>query len=402
MITQKHVYVLLAFVAVCGVPFLPGIPAYWFTLLNYIGIFWIVAMGLVVLTGLAGMTSLGQAMFMAIGAYATAIGAGLFHISPWLTLPMSIVATAVVAWLIGMITTRLSGHYLALATIAWNVSFFFLLGSIELFGRYDGISGIPPVTLFGIPFFDGSRIFYLIFAFLGLSVVLTQNLLNSRDGRAIRALRGGAIAAKSCGVDIGRAKIVAFIYASALAGLAGWLYAHTLRTVSPSPFSLNASIEYLLMTVVGGAASIWGAILGATIITILKDLLQDILPLISNSGGSLEIVFFGLMLLALLQVAPEGLWPNIARWFRLPDIQAFGTDNSGGVKSQPMTTLPTFLTADELAAILRCQPEKVYRLAAHGELPSYKVQGRRLFDENEVAQWLRTRQVGRAGIFESP
>lgn len=329
MISQRLPLVLLA-VAVGLIPIIPGVPGFWITLLNYIGVFSIVAIGLVVLTGIGGMTSLGQAMFVGIGAYVTAVLTTSQHIDPWLTLPLSIGVTAVIAWLIGLITLRLSGHYLALATIAWNVSFFFLLGSIDLFGRYDGVTGIPPISILGVPLLDDRKMYYLIYGLVALLIVLTLNLLNSRSGRTIRALRGGAIAAESSGINTSWAKMTAFVYAAALAGLAGWLYAHLLRAVNPSPFNLNASIEYLLMVVVGGAASIWGAVLGAAIVTIMKDQLQNLLPMLVQSGGNFEAIVFGVMLLALLQVAPEGLWPNIARWFKLSDVPAFRRGASGG------------------------------------------------------------------------
>jgi branched-chain amino acid transport system permease protein len=143
---------------------------------------------------------------------------------------------------------------------------------------------------------------------------LTRSLLNSRTGRTIRSLKGGTLAAESCGIDNAHAKNVAFVYAAVLAAVSGWLYAHLQRAVNPTPFNLEASIEYLLMVVAGGAGSVWGAIAGSVLVTLLKDQLQNVLPLLFGSLVTLEIAVFGAILIVILQTAREGLWPPIASW----------------------------------------------------------------------------------------
>jgi branched-chain amino acid transport system permease protein len=307
---------LIALAVAILVPLLPGLPPFWVTLLDYIGLYAIVAIGLVVLTGVGGMTSFGQAMFVGFGAYTTAILTTRYGISPWATLPIAVLITACAAYLIGAITLRLSGHYLPVGTIAWNISFYYITGNLDFFRRYDGISGIPPLSIAGISFIDSAKLYYLILLVVVLAILATQNLLDSRIGRAIRALRGGAIAAESCGVDTSSAKIFAFVYAAVLASVSGWLYAHMQRAVNPSPFNIEASIEYLLMAVVGGAGHVWGALLGAGIVTIIKDQLQDLLPKLVGQQGNYEIIVFGVILVAILQTAPDGLWPLIVRPFR--------------------------------------------------------------------------------------
>jgi branched-chain amino acid transport system permease protein len=310
---------LIALIVCFSVPQMPGIPPYWVTLGIYIGLYAIVGIGLVVLTGVAGVTSFGQAMFAGIGAYTTAILTTRYGVSPWLTLPATIVITGAFSWIIGLITLSLSGHYLPLATIAWNISFFYVLGNTDLFGRYDGIAGVPPLTLLQTPIYDVASLYYLIWGAVAFAIVLTQNLLNSRVGRSIRALKGGAIAAESLGVNTSQARMVAFIYAAILAAISGWFYAHVQRAISPSPFGLNMSIEYLLMVVVGGAGSVWGAVLGSGVVTILKDLLQSFLSQYVSIRGNFEIIVFGLLLVVMLQRAREGLWPHfvrlLARWY---------------------------------------------------------------------------------------
>jgi branched-chain amino acid transport system permease protein len=146
----------------------------------------------------------------------------------------------------------------------------------------------------------------------GLAALLTSNLLNSRIGRAIRALKGGVLAAEASGVETARVKILAFVYAAMLAASAGWLYAHLQRAVNPTPFGLNASIEYLLMSVAGGAGYIGGAISGAAIVLIIKDQLQNVLPKLAGTQLNFEAVAFGAALVIILQAAREGLWPHLA------------------------------------------------------------------------------------------
>ncbi len=305
-----------AFVIVLALlPALSVTPEFWVTLLNYIGLSSLVVLGLVLLTGVGGLTSFGQAAFVGVGAYATGYLSSAYGVSPWITLPVGLVVTGLIATAIGFITLRLSGHYLPLGTIAWGISFFFLFGNMDWLGKYDGLNGLPPIHLFGVALEHGRQIFYLIWFLVICALIATANLLDSRPGRAIRALRGGAGMAESFGIDTARYKILIFVYAALLASVSGWLYAHLQRSINPTPFGINAGIEYLFMAVVGGATSVWGAVLGTTIVTVAKDQLQDLLPRILGSNGNFEIIVFGILLVVLLQHAQEGLWPYLARLF---------------------------------------------------------------------------------------
>ncbi len=304
---------LPALLAALLVPWLPGMPAFWVTLANYTGISAIVAIGLVVLTGIGGMTSFGQATILGLGAYTTAVLSKYYDVSPWLGLPAGLVVTAAGAALLGAITVRLSGHYLALGTIAWSVGLYYTFANLDLLGRNDGIPGIPPLSILDVKLLDGRASFSVIWIGVILAALATNNLLDSRAGRAIRALRGGSVAAASFGVDTPRARLLAFVYAALLAGSAGWLYAHMQRSVNPTPFGFYPSIQYLLMTVIGGAAHVPGALLGAILVTTVNDRLQDILPRLFGARGNYETIVFGMLLIAVLQWAPNGLWPLIAR-----------------------------------------------------------------------------------------
>jgi branched-chain amino acid transport system permease protein len=156
---------------------------------------------------------------------------------------------------------------------------------------------------------DAGSIYYAIWFAVIASAILTLNLLDSRTGRGIRALRRGHIAAEAFGVATSWSKLLVFIHAAVLAGLSGWLYAHFQRSVMPTPFGAQAGIEYLFIAVVGGAGYVWGGVLGAAIVVILKEVLQGYLPLIFGGQGQLEIIVFGIMLVALVQLAPGGVWP---------------------------------------------------------------------------------------------
>lgn len=289
-------------------------PAFYVTLLNYIGLYSLVALGLVLLTGVAGQTSFGQAAFVGLGAYTTAVLTTQYGWSPWLTLIVALAITLTIGYLLGLITLSMGGHYLPLATIAWGMSLYFLMGTIEQFGGFTGITGIPPVTIFGYSLEKESHFYYFIWLVVLAALWGCANLLDSRPGRAIRALKQGSTMVEAFGVHPGRMKTAVFVIAALLACVSGWLYAHLQRFVNPTPFGINQGIEYLFMAVVGGAASVWGAVLGATVITLLKTWLQDLLPKIIGEAGQFEIIVFGILLVIILQYARDGLLPYLQRF----------------------------------------------------------------------------------------
>jgi branched-chain amino acid transport system permease protein len=303
-------------VVLAALPAIAATPEFWITQLNYIGLASLVVLGLVLLTGVGGLTSFGQAAFVGIGAYTTAWLTTAQGWSPWLALLAGLLLTACIAFTLGAITLRLSGHYLPLGTIAWCLSLFYLYGNLDILGRNDGIAGIAPLNVFGLSLSSGRHIYYLIWILVLAAVWLTRNLLDSRPGRAIRALRNGAGMAESMGVDTAMYKVVIFVYAALLACVSGWLYAHMQRAVSPSPFGLNYGIEYLFMAVVGGAAHVWGALLGSGIILVLKDQIQNILPRLFNTTANFEMIVFGVLLILMLQYARDGVWPMLVSVWR--------------------------------------------------------------------------------------
>ncbi|MER2554500.1 MAG: branched-chain amino acid ABC transporter ATP-binding protein/permease [Thauera sp.] len=316
--------VLAAFIVLLAMAPL-ALPAFYVTLLNYIGLYAMVALGLVLLTGVGGLTSFGQAAFVGLGAYTTALLTTSSELpgwlawaggSPWLALLVGLVFTGAVAFLIGKLTLRLSGHYLPLATIAWGLSLYFLFGTMGFLGGHTGLTGIPPISLFGYELRQGEEVYYLIWAFVLAAVLTASNLLDSREGRAIRALKGGMVMAEAMGVDTARSRMVIFIIAALLACASGWLYAHMQRFVNPTPFGLHIGIEYLFMAVVGGAAHVWGALVGAGVITVLKQWLQDLLPRLFGESGNFEVIIFGALMVLVLHKARGGLWPILVAGFK--------------------------------------------------------------------------------------
>ena len=285
------------------------------TLLNYIGISALAAIGLVLLTGIAGIVSFGQAAFVGVAAYATAWLTVQQGQSPWLGLCLAAVVTCAVAAVLGLITLRLQGHFLSLSTIAWGLAIGFLFGNVEGLGGFNGIANIPPVTVGPFLLVESRQVYYLIWAFVVIALVLLYNLLDSRTGRAIRTLRGGNTLVESLGISAYGIKLLCFVTAAFMAALSGWLYAHLSRFISPTPFEASAGIDYLMMAMVGGAGSLLGGVVGAGLVTLIKNSVQDYLPLIAKgASGQLEIVVFAALFIVFLQRARNGIVPYLARF----------------------------------------------------------------------------------------
>jgi branched-chain amino acid transport system permease protein len=302
---------LVAVLALIGAPFLLG--AFTITLMNYIGIYALVAIGLALLTGVGGLVSFGQAAFVGLAAYSTAWVTALNGGSPWLGLVLGVVITCAVAFILGLITLRLQGHYLSLSTIAWGLAIGFLFGNVEGFGKHNGIASIPPISIGSVSLVESWQIYYLIWAVVCVVLLLVYNLLDSRIGRAMRALRGGNTLVESLGINVFWIKVTCFVFAAFLAALSGWLYAHLSRFISPTPFEPLMGIEYLMMAMVGGSGSPIGGVIGAGIVTLLKNGVQDYLHYIIPSGtGQLEVVAYAGLFIVFLQYARGG----VVAWLR--------------------------------------------------------------------------------------
>ena len=304
------------------------------TLLSYIGIYALVALGLVLMTGIGGMVSFGQAAFVGIGAYATAWLTTTYDASPWLGLLLALAVTLVVALILGALTLRLKGHFLSLGTLAWGLAISYLFANIDGLGGYNGIAQIPPVSIGPVSFAGTVPMFYLVWTIVALAMLLSVNLLGSRAGRAMRVLRGGNILAESLGVDAFRTRLALFVIAALLAAVSGWLDAHLGRYVSPTPFGAGPGIEYLMMAMIGGAGSLSGAIIGAAVVTLLKNEVQNWFPVIfPGAPGQLQAVAFSGLFILFLQRARDGLAPYLTRL--LPTVRRSPPTDAAPLPQRP-------------------------------------------------------------------
>jgi branched-chain amino acid transport system permease protein len=278
--------------------------------LVFVGLNGLAALALSLVMGFAGQVSLGQAAFFAVGAYVSGLLTTQHGWNGWLGLAAAALAGAVVALAVGLPVFRLSGLLLAMATLGFGVIVFYVLVNWSaVTGGPSGLGGIPPLAVGGFVFDTDGRVLYLVGGVLLLALGLTANLVDSRVGRALRALHGSEAAAAAAGIDTTQLKLAVFALAGGLTALAGGLYAHYVRFINPSPFGVGYSVELVVMVVLGGAASLWGAVLGAGVVVTLVEVLRAVLPWIGAGHGAAEyeIVVFGVILMAFMVFLPGGL-----------------------------------------------------------------------------------------------
>jgi branched-chain amino acid transport system permease protein len=296
---------LLASAGLAGLAVAPLLlPDFFLTLLNFTGILALVGLGLVLLNGAAGLTSFGQAAFAGIAAYTSAYLTTVHGLTPWESLPLCLLATALAALLLGGVTLRLSGHYLPISTIAWAAAIFYLFARLPALGGQTGLDGIPPVVIGQLPLLTGAACYGLIWACVIATVIALNHLLRARAGRAIRALRGGALMAESFGIAVFHTRMAAFLAAALLAGLAGWLYVHFIRFINPTPFDITAGIKDLFVVMIGGAAYPMGALAGAAVLTALPNILQ---ALTGGQNENYNLIAYGVIIVLLLQRTRLGI-----------------------------------------------------------------------------------------------
>jgi branched-chain amino acid transport system permease protein len=267
----------------------------------FAGIYCLITIGLSLLMGYAGQISIGHAAFFGIGAYISAILTVRFGLNPWLCMLIGMIIAAVVAIIVGAPSLKLKGHYLAMATLAFGIIIYIIFNEeIEWTGGPDGMSGIPGLSLFGFEFDSVVRYFYLVWSFVFAAFIFTVNIIQSGTGRALRAIHTSEPAASAMGVNIARFKIIVFVYSAILASLAGSFYAHYLNFVNPSTFDLFFSIKLLIMIALGGMHNIWGAIIGAGLITFMS---YEWLHYFEE----LEVIVYGAILLIITIFLPDGL-----------------------------------------------------------------------------------------------
>ncbi len=303
---RKPVSLAAAAACLAALPLVTRSP-YHLTVAVFVCIYALVTIGLGLLMGYAGQISLGHAAFFGLGAYTSAILTTQHGVNPWAALLAGIILTSLVAWIVGFPTLRLHGHYLAMATLGLGIIFQIIFKEAKsLTLGTDGIRRIPPLALGGIELRSDLQFYYLIWPCLLVVIALATNIVNSRPGRALRAIHDSEPAAAAAGVNTSRYKLQIFVLSAALAALAGSLYAHYIRYISPDRFGFTFSIQLLVMVVAGGARSVWGAFLGAGLFTILREVIVKTGERI-DVVSDLDVVLFGLILMIVVIFAPQGL-----------------------------------------------------------------------------------------------
>lgn len=283
-----------------------GFPnAYFYEIAILVALNAIVCVGLNLLIGYAGQISLGHAGFYGLGAYGSVVLAAQHGWPVWASMPAAVLAVGALAFVVGRPTLRLKGHYLAMATLGLGVIVSIVLTNEDrITGGPDGMA-VPPLALFG-RVLQGEPLWYAITgAALWLAVWLALNLVESPVGRALRALHGSEIAAETVGVDSTRWKLRVFVISALFAAAAGALTAHYAGFVTPGKASFLHSVELVIMVVFGGMASIYGAVVGAAVLTLLPQLLTAL--------KDYEMMVFGAVLIATMIFFPRGIVPTLAR-----------------------------------------------------------------------------------------
>ncbi|TKB26366.1 branched-chain amino acid ABC transporter permease [Desulfopila sp. IMCC35006] len=277
---------------------------------NLIAINTMVVLGLNLFIGYTGQISLGHAAFFGLGAYGSAISTATYGLSPWPAMLLVALLVGLVALLIGVPILRLSGHYLAMATLGFNfVVHSVLLEWDEMTGGPSGFSGIPYLGVGDFSFDNEVRLHYLLWGFTLMGLLLSLNLVRSGVGRGLAALAEDETAAAALGVNTRNAKIKVFVLSAVMASIAGSLFAHCYTFISPDSFGIFTSTDMVIMVVVGGMGSIWGSLFGAGLLTLL--------PEVIGIFETYKDFVHGIILVLVLMFLPQGLVTGLVDMVRV-------------------------------------------------------------------------------------
>jgi branched-chain amino acid transport system permease protein len=271
---------------------------YLLTLVNIIGVNMILALGLLFLFGYCGQLAVGQAGFFAVGAYVSALLTTRVGLNVWLGMITGVAAAALLAAGVGLAILRLRGHYFALATLGLGeIVAQVILNWKEVTGGTDGVTGIPKPAIGGWTLQSDADFYYLLLGLVGGLTLAARRIRVSRIGRSFIAVRSDALAAEVAGLDVFKVKWLAFVLSAVYSGIAGSVYAHMFSFVSPEAFGLIVSINILAMVLIGGAAQMWGVLVGSVIVSGLPELLRftrEYYMLIYGLGLVIVVMFFPL------------------------------------------------------------------------------------------------------------
>ena len=277
----------------------------------------LVVLGLVVVTGLAGQISLAQSAFVGLGGYGSAILATSWGVPLWAGIPLTAFAVALAGFVLGQLTLRISGHYLALATMAFTAI-------VQLaFIHWDPVTGgaagmpVPPFRIFGLTFTTGRDLYYVILPATAFLFLLVRNVMQSRFGRALTAIRQSETAAEAMGLNVLRHKAMAFAASGFLGAVGGGLLASLSTYLDPTQFGITQSVYFLAIAVVGGMSSPIGAIIGSAVFILIPDLLQTFQSYLG--------LVFALLLLGFIVLRPNGLASvRLSRYVGLVSLRPAG------------------------------------------------------------------------------
>ncbi len=278
--------------------------SYYLNVLVFVGIYSLITIGLSLLMGYTGQISLGHAAFFGLGAYTSGVLSTKFGVSPWLALLAAIFVTGGIAFLIGAPALKLKGHYLAMATLAFGYIVFIVFNQASsLTGGPSGFGQIPRFRLGNFLLRSDVHYYYLVWTLVIVVLLVSLNIIHSRVGRALRSIHEGELTANIMGVNTAKYKIQVFVLSAVYASLAGSLYAHFITFLNPTPFGFHFSIVLVAMVAVGGMASVWGAMIGAALLTILPEYLR--------AFHDYDILIYGSILLVIMMFLPQGLFAGI-------------------------------------------------------------------------------------------
>jgi len=267
----------------------------------FAGIYSILTIGLCLLMGYAGQISLGHASFFGLGAYISGVITARYGVNPWLCLALGMLVSAAVALLVGAPSLKLRGHYLAMATLAFCIIVTVIFNeTIAFTGGPDGLAFIPGISIMGWALDSVVKYYYFVWSIVLVVLFLCLNIIRSRVGRALRSIHGSETAASAVGVNVAKYKIYVFVLSAVVASVGGSLYAHYLNFINPSSFDLFVSIKLLIMIILGGMHSVWGAIVGAMLITFLS---YEWLHYFEDA----EVMVYGVIILFIVIFLPGGL-----------------------------------------------------------------------------------------------
>ena len=278
--------------------------SYYLNVLVFVGIYSLITIGLSLLMGYTGQISLGHAAFFGLGAYTSGVLSTKFGVSPWLALLAAIFVTGGIAFLIGAPALKLKGHYLAMATLAFGYIVFIVFNQASsLTSGPSGFGQIPRFRLGNFLLRSDVHYYYLVWTLVIVVLLVSLNIIHSRVGRALRSIHEGELTANIMGVNTAKYKIQVFVLSAVYASLAGSLYAHFITFLNPTPFGFHFSIVLVAMVAVGGMASVWGAMIGAALLTLLPEYLR--------AFHDYDILIYGSTLLVIMMFLPQGLFAGI-------------------------------------------------------------------------------------------